>query len=211
MTVKTSSWRQKLRHDVKKFIMTSKIRHAVKNTSWCQKISSRHQKKVMTAKTSSWQQKTCHDSKNFIMTSKCSSWCQKPVKTSKTSSWRQKVTLKIHDYVKITSWRKKNIFMTSKKVMPAKKVMPSKNLSWCQKICHDVISMLWRQKHVVMSKTCCDIKTCCDVKNMLWSQKHVTSKTCCDVKNMLWRQKHVVIASKIRQDDNNIFAHIYHL
>ena len=72
MTTKCSSWHQKsaswrrnvrhdvkkIRHDVKKFAMTSKyvknVRHDISNTSWRQKV--------------------CHDVKYML---KCSSWCQK--------------------------------------------------------------------------------------------------------------------------------------
>ena len=74
MTLKSASWCHKVRHqDVTKFVMMTigssllqKVRHEVKNISWCQKAIIKS--------------KTRHDAKKFVMTSK-KSWRQKFVIT----------------------------------------------------------------------------------------------------------------------------------
>ena len=86
MMTKCSSLLQKVRHDIKKtslcqevchdvkgfvitskiremFVMKSKIRHDVKSLSWLQKVMTSWQKHVMTSKNLLWRQKVCYTSK----------------------------------------------------------------------------------------------------------------------------------------------------
>ena len=88
------SWRQKVRHDVKKFVITPKSVLWCQNTSWRQKVrhgikimsksSSRHQTYVFDVKSGLWRQKD-------VMTSKSSSWCPKVRNDVKNTSWHHKV------------------------------------------------------------------------------------------------------------------------
>ena len=92
MMSKSSPWGQKynkkfimtsqLCHDVKKFVTMSKLRHEVK---------SRHDvnKFVITSKSVSWHLKVRHDVKKCVMTSKICHDVNKFVMTSKRSSWSQ--------------------------------------------------------------------------------------------------------------------------
>ena len=121
-----SSWRQKVRHDVKKYVIALKNQWYVKNmaqsTSWRQ---------IYIINTL-WRQKVRHDVKNML-TSKLHhdvkirhDYLKKVLMTSKGFSWRQKVchdvkkyivTSKLHYNVKNTSWRQKvlqSYIMTSK-------------------------------------------------------------------------------------------------
>ena len=105
--VKSTSWRQKVCHDVKKFARKLKRRHDVRNSiSWRQKVwhdvRTCHNVKTFVRKS-----KTIHDIKKFIMTSKHLSWSQKHVLTSK-------VYHDVKNTSKSLSWRQKH-FMTSQK------------------------------------------------------------------------------------------------
>ena len=61
MTSRSSSWRQEVRHDVKKFVMTSTIHHDVKKFTKTYKIC---QKCVHDTKNTSWRQNVRHDMQN---------------------------------------------------------------------------------------------------------------------------------------------------
>ena len=115
--------------------------------------------------------------------------------------------------------------MTSKTRPVNKFVMTSKNVSWCQKVLHDVKNTSWRQKCVFTSKArhevrkrhdiqkCIDVQRCVmtsktrhDVqKGASWRSKHVMTsksallrpKVCRDVQDASWRQK------KVRHDVQN--------
>ena len=185
-------WHRKVCRDVKKFVVTSKTHHVVKEY-------------IMMSKTISWCKKfvltsiICHDIKKFIMTSKSLSWF---VMTSKSLSWSQNVH---HDVKKFIMMSKvchdvKNTSWLSNKFV--------KNMSWRHKDFHDVKSQnklmktkrsTWRQKYIMIPKkiVILNIKTRHDVKNTSWRQKdlhdvkikswwqHVRH----EAKKLSWRQK----------------------
>ena len=115
----------KIRHYwyVKKFVINSKLHQDVKNTSWCQKI---HQYVKNTSK----HQKVCHDIKKFVMTSKI----------------RHNVKIR-HDVKQCIQIRRdvKKIVITSN-LLESKLRNNVKNLSWRQ-------NRSWCQKYVMTSKS----------------------------------------------------------
>ena len=121
-----SSWRQKVRHDINKYIMMLKVME-VKVMSWrqkvvCVKVTSGHVNKyVMTSKSTLSCQKVCRVCQSYVMTSKV---CHDIKKYSYiiTSKVHQKVRYDVKEYV-----------MTSR-------------LHQDVKIRHEVKVTLWRQK-----------------------------------------------------------------
>ena len=113
MTSKSSSWRQQVCHDVKSYVIASKLHHDVKNTSVRTESKSWSQSYIIM----SWRQKV----HNFV---KNTSWCQ-------CSSWRQKVRHDINKYimmlkvmeVKVMSWRQKVRYHVKKYVIMSKSTL----------------------------------------------------------------------------------------
>ena len=202
----TSSWRQKVCHDVKnksRVFMKSKIRHYVK-------------KFVMKSKSSLCRQKhmSCPKKQKQIMTSTSSSWRQKVRHGVKNMSWWQKVRNYFKQKCVITSKRRHNVKMfiiKSKTRYDIKKVVRHdiKNTAWRQKVCHNVKRFDITSKVCHEVKTRHDVKIVHDLKNTSWRQavRHVLkkiksshSKTYHDVnkfvmtsKSSSWRQKHVMM------------------
>ena len=130
----------KIRHDVNKYVITSKWHDDVK-AKVCQKY-------VMTSKISSWRQKVRHDVKNtywrqsYIIMSQIRYDIKKFVITSKRKSGH-----KIRHLVKVILWHQRYV----------------KNMSWHQKfvmtskVCCDVKKDIkvtpWRQYYAMMSKS----------------------------------------------------------
>ena len=147
-----TSWRQKVCHDDKKFVMMSKTFHDVKrfvitlkSSSWCQKVchdvkrlswSKKYTMMPMTSKTHfhiilfmKWCKK-CHEDKKLVMTSKIRHHAKNTSLRQKSSPWRQNV----HDVKKTPWWQHvrhyfKRFVMTSRRRHYVKKcVMTSKVL-----------------------------------------------------------------------------------
>ena len=103
MTSKDTSFRQNVRHDVNKHVMTSKIRHDVRDTSWRQKVRNDVKNTLWLQKKSSWRQQirhdvknmwnVCYDVKDIAMTSKSMPWHKRYVMASQIASWRYKLSV----------------------------------------------------------------------------------------------------------------------
>ena len=102
---------QNLRHNVKQYVMISKVHHDVKKyvitSKLCHKIKS-HGKYVNISKRMSYKsQNVRHVVKNYVMTSKSTLWCQKVlhnIMTSTSTSWHQNVCFNVEKYIKRLPW-----------------------------------------------------------------------------------------------------------
>ena len=140
-------------HDDKKLVMTSKIRHHAKNTSFF--ITS---KKLALTSKCSW----CK--KNTMMT-KCSSLLQKVRHDIKKTSLCQEVCHDVKSLV-ITSKIRQMFLMKSKIRHDVKKfVMTSKSHDVMTKTRHDI------KKSVMTSKTCHDVNKVCYTSKTRWDVK----------------------------------------
>ena len=187
MTSKSSSWCQDVCHEVKMFVMKSTTRHDVKSQKYV-KILSWSQTHFMTSQSSLWHQKVRHGVKNMLWWQKVRHCFKKFIMTRHDvkSLWkRQKYVMKSKTFHEVTK-----CVMTSKRRHDFNNVvMMSKTYHDVKKFTrHGVKNMLWWQKvrlcfkksswHVMTSKVCHE------VKSLSWSQKLSWSQ------NMLWRQWH---------------------
>ena len=186
---KKTSWRQKVRHDIKNtswrqtFRHDFILRHAVK-------MCIINQKHVMTSKSSSWWLK-------YVMTSKSSSWHQKHGMTSNGLPWRQTFVMKSktrHDVTKNRYYIKTrfhyNIFVHE---------IIKQNMSGLQKAGHGVKHTSWRHKVRLTSKTASwrqkvshVIKKFHDVKTFVMTSISATSwrLKVCHIQNVSCCQEH---------------------
>ena len=162
---------RKIRHDVKKFVMTSNILSWSQKHPMTPKSSSGRQKHVIMWKNTSkvrhvMPKKVRHHVKN-------TSWCQEVRNDVKNTSWRQKVHyVKMFVMTSQTRHDVKKFVMTSKSTWrqsclkcPTTKYMKSKSSSLCQKHVMTSKSSSICQKHIMMSKTLHDVKNFEEVRH----------------------------------------------
>ena len=174
--------------------------------SWCQNVCYDVKKFVMKSKTRHdvKKSKICKTklslSQKHFMTSKNSLWCQKDVMTSISLSWCQNI-----------SWRQIVRYDIKKFVMMSTTFYDDKKL-----VIASTKGLSWRQKFVMTSKVCHEVKNCYDVndiKNVSWRKEHTMAlqssswlqKVRHDVQsmsNLPWRQnvRHDVKRCCIRYD-----------
>ena len=155
-----------VRHDVRKFFMTSKTGLA---TNICQKfvmkLKIRHDVKKFVMKL----KHVSYDVRKFVMPSK-----------RKTSIMTLKSPKVRHDVTKFVKMSKNMVMMTI-------------GSSLLQKVRHEVKNMSWCQKVIIKSKTRHEAKKSVMTSKTSWRQQFViTSKTRHPVKGLSWRQKFVM-------------------
>ena len=132
-----SSWRQKVRHDINKYIMMLKVME-VKVMSWRQKVRYHVKKYVIMSKSTLSHQKVRYHIKKYVITSKSMLCvCQSYVMTSKVCH-----DVKKYSYIITSKVRQKVHYDVKKFVMTSM-------LHQDVKIRHDVMYVkvtLWRQK-----------------------------------------------------------------
>ena len=177
MTSKGASWRKNICHDVKQFVMTSKIRHDVTKFATTSKSSSWRQNVLHDTKTF-WHKKNRHDVKKFVIMAKNVSWRQQVRHDVNNTSWRQKVR---HDD-KIPYDVKTFVILCQN----FRHIM-SKSSSLCQKVHHNVNHdiTITSKSSTKCQKVRYDVNKCV----MTWKIRHDVKKFVIMSKNASWRQK----------------------